>query len=198
MRLLRARARTAAVMAALLVTPLLLAPGLAAAALAGPAGPGAAGPARGVVTPVAPNFDVSQRPGNEAENTIAINPTNPQNVAAMACAIGRTNGGLFLGVSFDGGKTWTRRLFATAAQVGHTCDEDLAWDRYGNLWMSHITAKFKVFVGASTDGGRRFAKVTDITPAGSKLSRPAADQPFIAVGPGSVWVSYASTPSGVA
>jgi hypothetical protein len=146
---------------------------------------------------VAPNFDVSQRPGNEAENTIAVNPTNPQNVAAMACAVGSTSGGLFLGVSFDGGKTWTRRLFATAAQVGHTCDEDLAWDRYGNLWMSHLTANFKVFVGVSTDGGRRFAKVTDIAPTGRPISRPAADQPFIAVGPGSVWVSFASAPSAV-
>jgi hypothetical protein len=88
-------------------------------------------------------------------------------------------------------------LFATAAQVDHTCDEDLAWDRYGNLWMSHLTAKGKVFVGVSTDGGRRFAKVTDIAPTGRPISRPAADQPFIATGPGSVWISYASTPSGV-
>jgi hypothetical protein len=143
------------------------------------------------------NFDVSARPGNEAENTIAVNPTDPRNVAAMACGVGRTNGGLFLGVSFDGGRTWIRRLFATAAQVGHTCDEDLAWDRFGNLWMSHLTGTGKVFIGVSTDGGRRFAKVTDIVPAGRPISRPAADQPYLAVGPGSVWVSYASTPSGV-
>ena len=108
--------------------------------MAGAAANPAAGPARGVATPVAPNFDVSQRPVNEAENTIAVNPTNPQNVAVMACAVGCTNGGLFL-VSFDGGKTWTRRLFATAAQVGHTCGEDLAWGRYGSLWMSHLTAQ---------------------------------------------------------
>src|SRR5579864_3909668 len=113
MRSFRAHAGT--VRAARLVIPLLLAAGLAAAALAGPPGSqaaergtataGAAGPARGGFTQVPPNFDVSRRPGNEAENTIAVNPTNPQNVAAMACAVGHTNGGLFLGVSFDGGKT---------------------------------------------------------------------------------------------
>jgi hypothetical protein len=164
------------------------------AAVPGAAANPAAAPARGVSTPIPPSFDVSQRPGNEAENTIAANPLDPRNVAAMACPDGQ---GLFIGVSFDGGRTWDRRLFATGAQVGHTCDEGLAFDRYGNLWMSHLTAKGHVFVGVSTDGGRRFAKVTDIVPAGPKITRPAADQPFIATGPGSVWVSFASTPSGV-
>jgi hypothetical protein len=99
-------------------------------------------------------------------------------------------------VSFDGGRTWKRRLFATGAQVGHTCDERLAWDRYGNLWMSHLTAKGDVFVGLSTDGGLRFAKVTDIVPTGPFPTGNAADQPFIATGPGSVWISYASIISG--
>jgi len=177
------------------------APGAALGRVA--AGPGAAVSrtavaAREYAVPVPTNFDVSQRPGNEAENTIAVNPTDPQNVAAMACPVSRTNNeGLFLGVSFDGGKTWTRRLFATGAQVGHTCDEGLAWDRYGNLWMSHLTAKGDVAVVVSTDGGRRFAKVTDIVPTGPHPTGNPADQPFIAVGPGSVWVSYASAPSGV-
>jgi hypothetical protein len=201
MRLIRSSARTVAAMAARLVTPLLLASGLVVAALAGATGSRAAehraitelaAPAgREPATPVPPNFDVSQRPGNEAENTIAVNPINPQNVAAMTCPVGK-NDGLFLGVSFDGGRTWKRRLFATGAQVGHTCDERLAWDRYGNLWMSHLTAKGDVFVGLSTDGGLHFAKVTDIVPTGPFPTGNAADQPFIATGPGSVWVSYAS------
>src|SRR5690349_9326669 len=71
------------------------------------AGPGAAAGwaaahARAFPAPVWPNFDVSARPGNEAENTIAANPADPLNVVAMTCAVGR-NDGLFLGVSFDGG-----------------------------------------------------------------------------------------------
>ena len=74
-------------------------------------------PARLFSAPVPPNFDVSDRPGNEAENTIAANPLDPRNVAAMTCPIGRKNlDGLFLGVSFDGGVTWTRRLYATGAR----------------------------------------------------------------------------------
>jgi hypothetical protein len=212
MRLIRSRTGTVAATAAGLVTPLLLASGLAAVAPAGATGPGAAGhravtsraaaAGRGPARPVPRNFDVSARPGDEAENTIAVNPADPRNVAAMTCAVGR-HGGLFLGVSFNGGRTWRRRLFATGAQVGHTCDEALAWDRYGNLWMSHITKmspvtkNFDVFVGVSTDGGRHFGKVTDIVPTGPFPTGNAPDQPFITTGPGSVWVSYASVPSGV-
>jgi hypothetical protein len=223
MRLNRSRGRTV-VVAAGLAALLLPGPGLVGPAFAGVPGPGparqgtaaaqAAAPAQGSRPPVPPNFDVSQRPGNEGENTIAANPTNPRNVVAMTCPVGRKNlDGLFIGVSFDGGRTWKRRLFATGAQVGHTCDERLAWDRFGNLWMSHLTKKGDVFVGVSTDGGLHFTKVTDIVPTGPAAGsarrgdRPServdrnlgnvADQPFITPGPDSVWVSYASVPSGV-
>jgi hypothetical protein len=159
------------------------------------AGPGAAagraaGHARAFPAPVPPNFDVSARPGNEAENTIAVNPADPLNVVAMTCLNGRTNWeGLFLGVSFDGGLTWARRLFATGTAVGHTCDERLAWDRYGNLWMTHLEAAGPVFVGLSTDGGLRFRKVADILPP-APFGQHVADRPSVSVGPHSVWVSY--------
>ena len=137
-----------------------------------------------------PNFDVSARQGNEAENTIAVNPADPLNVVAMTCLNGRVNWeGLFLGVSFDGGVTWARRLFATGAAVGHTCDERLVWDRYGNLWMTHLEATGSVFVGLSTDGGLRFRKVTDILPLSSS-GQHVGDRPYVSVGPHSVWVSY--------
>ena len=72
-------------------------------------------------------------------------------------------------MSFDGGVTWARRLFATGAPVGHTCDERLAWDHYGNLWMTHLEGNGDVFVGLSTDGGLRFRKVADIVPTTSRV-----------------------------
>jgi len=159
------------------------------------AGPGAAAGraaahARAFAAPAWPNFDVSARPGNEAENTIAVNPADPLNVVAMTCLNGRVNWeGLLLGVSFDGGVTWARRLFATGAAVGHTCDERLAWDRYGNLWMTHLEATGPVFVGLSTDGGLRFRKVADILPP-APFGQHVADRPSVSVGPHSVWVSY--------
>jgi hypothetical protein len=217
--------RTALAAAARFGITLLLVAGLATAwpgAASGrvAAGPGAAASQAAASSPVPPgvawpNFDVSARPGNEAENTIAANPLDPLNVAAMTCPIGRKDG-LFLGVSFDGGLTWARRLFATGAQVGHTCDEQLAWDRYGNLWMTHLEANGHIFVGLSTDGGLRFKKVADIVPtaprAGTGLTahpatralagRPdrfsnhAGDRPSVSVGPHSVWVDYTNVLTG--
>ena len=219
MRFIRGKTPRTAVAARLAGAPLMLF-GLATAAPAAvpgqAAGPGAAtsqaaAPARAFPGPVPPNFDVSVRPGNEAENTIAANPADPLNVVAMTCPAGRVNlQGLFLGVSFDGGVTWARRLFAIGAAVGHTCDERLAWDRYGNLWMTHLEATGHVFVGLSTDGGLRFKKVADIVPpapqgssvtaaypaVGALAGQPGrfltnvADRPSVSVGPHSVWVSY--------
>ena len=49
------------------------------------------------------NVDVSQRPGNESEGTTAVNPTNPKNVVIITNI--QHGGGLFEGVSFDGGVT---------------------------------------------------------------------------------------------
>lgn len=226
MRFIRGKTPRTAVAARLAGIPLMMFGLVMAAPAAVPsrvaAGPGAAtsraaAHARAFPRPVPPNFDVSARPGNEAENTIAANPADPLNVVAMTCPAGRVNlQGLFLGVSFDGGATWARRLFATGASVGHTCDERLAWDRYGNLWMTHLEATGHVFVGLSTDGGLRFRKVADIVPpsprgrtataarmaTGALTGRPdrflthVADRPSVAVGPHSVWVSYTNVLSG--
>jgi hypothetical protein len=175
-------------------------------------------------TPTPANFNVSTRLGSEGSDPIAVNPADPLNVVAMTCDAGHANvDGLFVGVSFDAGVTWARRLFATGASVGHTCDDDLAWDRYGNLWMTHLAASGAVAVAVSTDGGLRFTKVTDIVPTspnagaapgsgaaqgsgaapkdalskGPSYLSHVADSPSVAVGPGSVWVSFTSIPPSV-
>ena len=80
---------------------------VAGAALA--AGPTALAAAQtGTATPV--NVDISQRHLNESEETIAVNPTNPDNIVTVT-NVGHGEAGLtagmFEGVSFDGGKTWT-------------------------------------------------------------------------------------------
>jgi hypothetical protein len=163
--------------------------------------------------PIPPNFDVSVKHGNEAEDAIAANPTNPRNVVAMS-TLPEASAGLAEGVSFDGGATWTRRLIGTGGALGAICcDEQLAWDRFGNLWMTYlINTNGNVLVALSTNGGLSFRKVAEIvptTPTGSKAPKGArpkrlhargnhfGDQPSIAVGLGSVWVSYTSFPSAV-
>jgi hypothetical protein len=135
-----------------------------------------------------PNFDVSALPDNEAEHAIAVNPTNPSNVVAMS-TLSDAVAGLAVGVSFNSGRTWARRVIgATGDPLGEICcDEQLAWDRYGNLWMTYlVNTNGDILVALSTDGGRTFTKVGDIVTNG--------DQPSIGVGPNSVWVSYTSFP----
>src|SRR6266699_3527004 len=167
-------------------------------------------------SPVPPNFDSSVMHGNEAEDAIAINPTNPSNIVTMA-TLPDVPSGLFEGVSSDGGKNWTRQVIGAGAPLGPICcDEQLAWDRFGNLWMAYlVNTSPDVFVAVSTDGGLTFTKVADVvptTPTGSKAPSGATpkrlrspsnnpnilgDQPSISAGPNSVWVSYTSFPSTV-
>src|SRR5437016_6449856 len=135
-----------------------------------------------------PNFNVTAMPGNEAEDAIAVNPTNPSNVVVMS-TLPDVVAGLAAGVSFNSGSTWTRNVIggSTSDQLGAICcDQQLAWDRFGNLWMTYlVNSSFDVLVALSTDGGRSFTKVADIATNG--------DQPSIAVGANSVWVSSTSS-----
>jgi len=135
------------------------------------------------------NLNVTAMPGNEAEDAIAVNPTNPSNVVAMS-TLPDVVAGLAVGVSFNAGQTWTRRVIGEAGDpLGEICcDEQLAWDRFGNLWMTYlVNTNGDVFVALSTDGGSSFTKVAD-------LQTKFGDQPSIAVGPNSVWVSFTRSP----
>jgi hypothetical protein len=135
--------------------------------------------------PLQPNIDSSALPGNEAEDAIAVNPTNPSNVVTMS-TLPDVVSGISVNVTFNGGRTWARRVIGdtTSDPLGDICcDQQLAWDRFGNLWMTYLpNSTFDILVAVSTDGGRSFSKVADIAPNG--------DQPSIAVGANSVWVSY--------
>ena len=135
------------------------------------------------------NLNVTAMPGNEAEDAIAVNPTRPSNVVAMS-TLSDAVAGLAVGVSVDSGHTWARRVIgaSTADPLGDICcDQQLAWDRFGNLWMTYlVNSNFDVLVALSTDGGFTFRKVADLQTNG--------DQPSIAVGPNSVWVSFTASP----
>src|SRR5512133_3771151 len=90
------------------------------------------------------NVDVSQRHLNESEEAIAVNPANPDNIVTVT-NVGHGEAGLtagmFEGVSFDGGQTWTRKLIGLGAgdPLGDACcDPSLSFDRYGNLFMTYL------------------------------------------------------------
>src|SRR5713226_6839307 len=103
-----------------------------AALAAAPAALGAARTGPRAATPA--NVDISQRHLNESEEAIAVNPTNPDNIVTVT-NVGHAEAGLtagmFEGVSFDGGKTWTTKLIALGAgdPLGDgCCDASLSFD----------------------------------------------------------------------
>src|SRR2546428_13033177 len=119
-------------------------------------------------TPQIPtNVNVSALGGNDAEDAIAVNPTNPSNIVAMSVLpVGVV--GLFEGVSFDGGLTWTRQIIGAGDSPGNICcDQPLAGGSFGNLWMGYLfcSANCNVPIALSTDSGRALGKVAQIAPA---------------------------------
>jgi hypothetical protein len=140
-------------------------------------------------TSLPPNFDSSAMHGNEAEDAIAVNPTDPSNVVTMS-SLADVAAGLSVNVTFDGGASWASRVIGSSKDdpLGDICcDQQLAWDHYGNLWMTYLlNSNGDVLVALSTDGGLSFTKVADVV--------TTSDQPSIAVGADSVWVSYTRSP----
>src|SRR5439155_9587023 len=122
-------------------------------------------PAAATVRTIPPNHDASVRSGNEAEDAIAVNPTDPLNVVTMS-TLPDVPSGLFEGVSFDGGQTWTRSVIGTGSDLGEICcDEQLAFDPYGNLWMTYLlNTNGDILIALSTDGGLTLDKVAEIVP----------------------------------
>src|SRR6266540_6812761 len=148
------------------------------------------------------NVDVSKRPGNESEEAIAVNPTNPNNIVIFTNIAEGTNG-MFLATSFNGGLTWDRRIVGEGNDVfGDTCcDPSLAFDEYGNLFVSYLyNTENTVPVLLSTDGGVSFELIAKIAKPVDSLVSPSGserhglfryvDQETITAGEGEVWVAF--------
>lgn len=151
------------------------------------------------------NVDVSQRHLNESEEAIAVNPTNPKNIVIVTNVGHREAGltaGMFEGVTFDGGATWTTRLIGNNDNLGDACcDPSLSFDEYGNLFMTYLyEVENTVPIALSTDGGLTFNVITNIaappktTPTKSSGDNRGlfrfVDQPTITAAKGEVWVIF--------
>jgi hypothetical protein len=172
----------------------------ALAAAAVPAGMAAAS------ATVPPNVDISQRHLNESEEAIAVNPANPNNIVTVTNVGHREAGltaGMFEGVSFDGGRTWTRKLIGLGPDdpLGDTCcDPSLSFDRYGNLFMTYLyEVEDQVPVALSTDGGLTFRVIANISKADLPPKKARGDnrglfrfvdQPTITAAHNQVWVVF--------
>src|SRR6266571_3643010 len=146
------------------------------------------------------NIDVSHRHTNESEETVAVNPTNPKNIVIVT-NVDHPAAGLFEGVSFDGGATWTRKLIGNNDNLGDACcDPSLSFDRYGNLFMTYLyNVEIEVPIALSTDGGLHFNLIENIAkPPKQSLSASSerrglfrfVDQPTITAAEGEVWMVF--------
>jgi hypothetical protein len=164
---------------------------------------------------VSPNVNITRQGGNQSEAAIAIDPTDPNHVVEFSNR--ERFPGMILGVSDDGGATWTTSTFARTGAFGRACcDPTLSWDRFGNLFMSWLDMDDvgAIRVAISTDGGTHFSMLKVLRPdppqrreaegKEDELDRPggsgkerkpspkgsSVDQPTITTGPGSVWVTW--------
>jgi hypothetical protein len=154
--------------------------------------------------PAPTNVDVSQRSGNESEESIAVNPTNPNNIVIVT-NVDFPAAGMFAAVSMDGGVTWATRLIGNNDNLGAACcDPSLSFDEFGNLFLTYLynVGNF-IPIALSTDGGLSFSLITNIEKPPKKTgdqNLPMSferrglfrfvDQPTIVAGEGEVWVVF--------
>jgi hypothetical protein len=165
-----------------------------------------AGPTTAVAAaPAVQTIDVSQRIGNESEEAIAINPTNPNNIVIVT-NIAEGFSGLFKAVSFDGGLTWATSIIAAGQTADDPndplgdscCDPSLAFDDYGNLFLAYLyNIEIPVPIALSTDGGLTFNLMAQIDKPDKVTGQGArqgtfqwTDQETIVTGEGMVWVVF--------
>ena len=161
--------------------------------------PAAAGHAAPLSPPPPQNVDVSQRPGNESETTIAVNPTNPENIVIVS-NIAEGVSGMFAAVSFDGGNTWVQRIIGNRDNLRDACcDPSLSWDEYGNLFLTYLyNVENRVPVALSTDGGLSFDLIAEIAKPAPSTGPTAnerrlfrfVDQPTITAAKGMAWLVF--------
>src|SRR5436309_1124354 len=134
-----------------------------------------------VTLTVGPNVNISKSSGDNAEECIAINPTNPYNLFASE------TWNLVTKYSTNGGVTWNNsNVSALPSSLG---DVAAAWDTFGNLFLVRFGTSQRIAVGLSTNRGATFSLLY-------QTSGNNNDQPSVTTGPGSVsgqgsvWITY--------
>ena len=133
---------------------------------------------------VGKNINITKTAGNNAEECIAINPANPVNLFMSE------TWALVTKYSEDGGITWSdSNIDALGSSIG---DVSVAFDSFGNLFLTRFGSSQRIVVGLSTDGGATFSLLYSTSSVGD-------DQPTIVTGPsavpgvGSVWIGYTTS-----
>lgn len=145
-----------------------------------------------------PLKDISQRTGNEAETSVAIQQTDRRRIVVTSNLASGT--GLFHMWSTDGGTTWSTNTIATGVGglPGACCDPSLAADGFGNIFLVYLSSSnYSPEIAMSTDGGATFTLLhTAKAPPGDAFPPPRGvgrtantDQPTITAGRGAVWIT---------
>lgn len=136
-----------------------------------------------------PPRNASQLLGHQSETAVAIKPSADPNALHTVAIVSNlwnqqsAGPGLLYSRSTDGGVQFTPSIvFADPNDPLHpqaVADPSLAFDRFGNLYVSYVpTAESTGEVAVSTDGGSSFASHRTIS--------ASIDQPTIVTGPSSV------------
>jgi hypothetical protein len=134
-----------------------------------------------------------------AEPYVAVNPANPNNIAAIWIDHGFA--GTAVAVTLDGGKTWqTEALPGTTRCTGgvypDAADPWLAFASNGDLYAESEgfgtgTGKNGVLINKSTDGGLTWSNAVQVNPTINADSNRHADKPSITADPTHPGYAYA-------
>ncbi len=134
--------------------------------------------------------DASSLPVSQAEPTVAVNPTETNNLF-VASAYGATGASGFGAYSMDGGATWQLtnggNIGTGYGPGGDNLPVDsgnnftAAFDRFGNLYLTYVannqSGQQEIAVAWSTNGGETFQLL-------AQYPGVKADQPKVTTGPG--------------
>jgi hypothetical protein len=143
------------------------------------------------------DIDLSQKTGSESECAMAKNPSNPNQLFAFCNNLGG-GAGMMAMRSTNGGASWVypdpsdKTIADGDPGQGPSacCDPTLAWDTFGNLFITYIDAGVSNIVTIlSTDGGATFTNLVSFsgsvdqpTVVAANTSQPGA--------PVAVWVLW--------
>ena len=91
-----------------------------------------AGSGGAFTTVVGPDVNITRLAGNQAEATIALDPTNTQRLFEAS------NPGTTAFRSTDGGTTWTQVAVAGDPNSPPCCDNVAVFDDFGNLFLVYL------------------------------------------------------------
>jgi hypothetical protein len=136
---------------------------------------------------VGPNVDINRQSGYQAEEAVAIDPTNPLRMFAWSNDLNSRNSAAY---STDGGASWSSRFTGSDGWPALGGDPTCTFDAFGNLYGASFNSSFgSILVRGSINAGQTFPNSL-LTISGS------LDQPTIKAGPGTVagqqaaWITY--------